>query len=165
MRSKANVPGSGMVLSGALLLACAQVALAAPPVLNHEGGLLKLHNVRIETASASQVAEAARQAPGAGQAGLRAFKDPQTGELRSQTPEEMMEAASAKSAPMSGAAKSTFLTPAGGIAAALDETYMSNAIVTKDAAGKVRMQCVTDTASASERILKGQAGKADRHDH
>jgi hypothetical protein len=165
MRSKANVPGSGMVLSGALLLAGAQVALAAPPAVNHEGGLLKLHNVRIETASPAQVAQAARMGPAAGQAGLRAYKDPDSGELRSQTPEEMMEAATAKSAPMSGAAKSMFLTPSGAIAATLDETYMSNATATKDASGKVQMQCVNDAAVAGERVLEGKAGKAHRHDH
>lgn len=166
MRSKAKVPGPGTVISGVLLLAGAQVALAAPPVLHHEGGLLKLHNVRIEAASPSQAAEAARKGPVAGQAGLRAFIDPQSGELRAQTPEEMMEAATVKAAPMSGAAKSVFLTPAGGIAAMLDETYMSNAIVTKDASGKAHMQCVTeDPKATSRRVLEGHAAKGHRHDH
>jgi len=78
----------------------------------------------------------------------------------------MMEAATVKAAPMSGAAKSVFLTPAGGIAAMLDETYMSNAIVTKDASGKAHMQCVTeDPKATSRRVLEGHAAKGHRHDH
>lgn len=166
MRSKANLPGSGMVVSGALLLAAAQVAVAAPPALPHDGGLLRLHNVRIETAGPSQAVAPARQGPAAGQAGLRAFIDPESGELRAQTPEEMMEAAAVKHAPMSSEAKSVFLTPSGGIAAALDESHLSHAIVTRDAAGKVSMQCVTgDTRSAGDRVRQGLAGKGHRHDH
>jgi hypothetical protein len=167
MRTKAIVPKSGLALSGVLqgllLLAGAQVALAAPPAVTHEGGLLKLKNVRIEAASPAQALEASRTNPVAGQAGLRAFIDPVTGQLREQGSEEMIDQAKAAPAPV--AAKSTFTTSFGAVGVMLDESYMSNAVVTKDASGKARLQCVTGAEAAQSQVLKGQAGKAHNHDH
>lgn len=145
MRAKFRPPRSGkalsVLLSGVALLAGAQVA-SADTLAHPAVGVLRLPNVRIEAASPNQIAEASRATANPAQAGFRAYKDPVTGELREQTPEEMMEGGNAKSASKS-AAKSSFTTPRGGVGMHLDESFMSNAVVTKDAAGKIDMQCVT----------------------
>jgi len=92
MRSKARTPRTGLPLSallnGLILLAGAPAAVAGDvPSAN---GLLQLPNVRIETATPKQQAQAARMGSSV-QSGMRAYVNPVTGELRDQTPEEMMD--------------------------------------------------------------------------
>jgi hypothetical protein len=161
------MPRSGMALStflGAVALLAGAQAASAETVAHPEAGVLRLPNVRIEVASPSQIAAASRAGTNPSQAGLRAYKDPETGELRDQTPEEMMEAGGTAKAGAARAAKSAFASPQGGIIIPLDDSFMSNSVVSKDAAGKIHMQCVTGD-DAAHAALDGKAGKAQRHDH
>lgn len=165
MRSKSRQPRSGMALSaflsGVALLGGAQVAFANSTAHPAEG-VLRLPNVRIEAASASQIAQASKANANPAQSAVRAYKDPVTGELRDQTPEEMMEGGITKAA-NSGAAKSGIASPFGGVIMLLDDSFMSNAVVVKDAAGNMHQHCVTGHGAA-EAVLNGKAGKAHRHD-
>jgi hypothetical protein len=158
MRTKFRLPRSRMALSallnGVALLAGAQVAFADTPA-HPASGVLTLSNVRVEAASANQIAEASRAGSKPAQSGFRAYKDPITGELRDQTPEEMMDAGTRSKSARTRAAKSGFASPRGGVGVRLDESFMSNAVVVKDAEGKNHMQCVTSEDN----------GKAHRHDH
>ena len=166
MRSKSRLPASGRafsaLLSGVALLAGAQVAFA-DTTANPSAGVLRLPNVRIVTPTDGQRAAMARLDASSGQSAVRAYKDPLTGELRDQTPEEMMEGGLSK-AVTKPAAKS-FTSPYGGTIMPLDDSYMSNSVVTKDATGRLRMQCVTGAETASDIVLKGKAVKEQRHDH
>jgi hypothetical protein len=164
MNARNRMPRSGMVLS-VCLLAGAQVALAG--VTAHpSSGMLQLQNVRIQSGTASQVATVSRATTYA--SGFRAYKDPVTGELRDQTPEEMMKDGMAdlsKSASASRAAKAAFPSPGGGLLIPLDDSFLSNAVVTKDAAGHAHMQCVTGHEAAADALAHAKAGKGVRHDH
>lgn len=170
MKTKARVPSPGIALSrilqGLAAVALAQGAIAAPPALPHEGGLLTLSNVRIESASTRQLADVARAAPAA-QAGVRGYKDKQSGRLREQTPEEMISEAAESAAAFapSFGAKSMFTPAGGGIAIELDDTFMTNAVASRDASGRLRMQCATGEAPTQDRLLKVGARKEHRHDH
>ena len=167
MRSKARTPRTGLPLSallnGLILLAAAPAAVAGD-ALPSANGLLQLPNVRIETATPQQQAQAARMGSSV-QSGMRAYKDPVSGELRDQTPEEMMEsgAASAKAATFSSP-KFSYTLATGATVMPLDESFMSNAIASKDAAGKVRFQCLDGRESVAQAIT-GKAAKEHRHDH
>jgi hypothetical protein len=156
--------GLSAFLSGVALLAGAQAA-TAQGTAHPEAGVLRLANVRIQAASPAQIAEASRTVANPAKAGVRAFKDPDSGELRDQTPEEMMldgmSQGNAKAATSRGA--KALAHPQGGISIPLDESFMANAVVSKDAAGKMHMQCVEgDDAAAA--VLERKAGKVHRHD-
>jgi len=167
MRSKARTPRTGLPLSallnGLILLAAAPAAVAGD-IAPSANGLLQFPNVRIETATPQQQAQAARMGSPA-QSGMRAYKDPVSGELRDQTPEEMMEsgAASAKAASFS-APRFSYTLASGATVMALDESFMSNAIASKDANGKVSFQCLDGRESVAQAIT-GKAAKEHRHDH
>jgi len=168
MRSKARTPRTGLPLSallnGLILLAAAPAAVAGD-ALPSANGLLQLPNVRIETATPQQQAQAGRMGSSV-QSGMRAYVNPVTGELRDQTPEEMMEAGAATNAKAASfsAPKFSYTLASGATVLPLDESFMSNAIATKDAAGKVRFQCLDGRESVSQ-ALTGKAAKEHRHDH
>jgi len=163
MATKARLPGRGMafpmlLLNGALLAGAS--AIAAEPATP---GLLQLPNARLETATPQQRAQMTR-IDAASQSGVRAYKDPVTGQLRDQTPEEMMEGGAplTKAAP-SRAAKSMTLRN-GIVGVELDESFMMNAIASRDANGKVRYQCVKGH-DITDAVLNGKSVKEHRHDH
>lgn len=162
MKTKVNVPRSGIVLSVVLQgLLFSGGAEAAQSV---EAGLLQLPNVKIQSATPQQVQAIARQGKAASQSGVRAFKDKDTGRDREQTPEEMVEDGAASAA--APAPSATIFSPVkGGVAALLDENYLSNAVVTKGASGKLDMECVTGTAAANKALAGGNSKKEHRHDH
>jgi len=165
MRSKARTPRTGLPLSallnGLILLAGAPAAVAGDvPSAN---GLLQLPNVRIETATPKQQAQAARMGSSV-QSGMRAYVNPVTGELRDQTPEEMMESGAASAKAASFSSPKSYTLASGATVMPLDESFMSNAIASKDAAGKVRFQCLDGRESVSQ-ALTGKAAKEHRHDH
>jgi len=159
MKAKFRLPQRGMalftLLQGAALLAGAPLAFAEATAHPAEG-VLKVPNVRIETASSSQVSDASKA--GAGQSTLRAYKDPVTGELRDPTPEELFAGGiSTKSAAVRS--KATVTTTSKGTLIQLDDTFLSNAVASKDAAGNTRMQCVTGEDAAVHAMHDGKAGK------
>ena len=164
MRSKARTPRTGLPLSallnGLILLAGAPAAVAGDvPSAN---GLLQLPNVRIETATPQQQAQAARMGSPT-QSGMRAYKDPVSGELRDQTPEEMMESGAASAKAASFSSPKSYTLASGATVMPLDESFMSNAIASKDANGKVSFQCLDGRESVAQAIT-GKAAKEHRHD-
>jgi hypothetical protein len=145
-----------MVMLGATV-AGAQAAVAGPPELRSEGGLLVLPNVRVEQSS--------QPVDGRGSArevGMKAYKDPDTGNLRKATQEELQ--IEAQAAPRANnAAGATVTTSANGRkSASLDESFMSYAVVRKGEDGKLDMVCVTGEGDA-QKALKAPAAKEDRH--
>jgi hypothetical protein len=159
MKPKFRLPlrGSALfaLLSGAALLAGAPLA-SAETTAHPAEGMLKVPNVRIETASSAQIAEASK--PATTQSTLRAYKDPITGELRDPTPEELFACGiSTKSAAVRP--KATVTTTSKGTLIQLDDTFLSNAVASKDAAGTTRMPCVTGDEAAVHALDDGKAGQ------
>ena len=56
-------------------------------------------------------------------------------------------------------------TSKGGVAVMLDETFMSSAVVTKDASGKLQMECVTGSGATANALVNGKTVKGHGHDH
>jgi hypothetical protein len=173
MSMKAKAPRSGaqlsLLLQGLILAAGAQFACAASAAEPAQTGLLKLPNVRIENASPAQVNAAAKASKGNAQAGVRAFKDKDSGNLRDQTPEEMVEdgitsaqqsMAKAAAAPAAAITSST----TGRAVVLVDESFMSNTVAVKDASGKLTMECVTGKDAATKSIAGAKSVKEHSHD-
>lgn len=164
MRSKLRLPGSGWALSAAV--GCAALAAGLPAQAGNAAhpaaGVLRMPNVRVEMATPSQVQQAARidaSAPG-----MRAFIDPETNELRDPRPEEMLAPPEAMSRSRAKAAVAkTFASPKGGRVMEVDESVMSYSLVSRDAAGRARMQCVTGEQAALAALAK--PAQEDRHGH
>jgi hypothetical protein len=148
-----------MALMGAAA-ACVQASLAAPPELRSEGGLLVLPNVRVEKSGQPVDGRAVSR-----EAGMKAYKDRETGQLRKATNEELLDEA-LSTPPANNAAGATVTVSAGGRKSAiLDESFMSYAVVRKGTDGKLDSVCVTGEAQA-DRALKGApVAKEDRHAH
>jgi hypothetical protein len=148
------------VLGG--LTSAAGVALAAPPQLASEGGLLVLPNVKVEK-SAVPVDTAADKRVGA--SGMKAYRDADTGQLRRPTADDLAaELAAAAAAPAPAAPSVRITTSANGRRSAqLDESFLSFMVVKRDANGKLDEQCVTGEQQALK-ALDGQA-KHKEHDH
>jgi hypothetical protein len=167
MRSRSRLPRSGMALcaifQGTVLLAGAQIAWADTNA-HPAAGALQLPNVRLETASPRQIAEANAPIVNPARPAVRAYKDPVSGQLRDQTPEEAMEGSMSKQAVSRSSAKAATKSPSGGNIMPLDETFMMNSVATKSADGTIDMQCLTGHDTPVEAMAKGKAGKAHRHD-
>ena len=164
MRSKSRRPAIGLA-QAALLSAAALMGAGtafAQADAHPAAGVLKVKNVRIEQATAAQIEQASRaETP----AGMRAYVDPVTGALREQTPEEAVESgAAAKSTQGFFARKSALAAPWGGIMIEGDESTMVHSIASKDASGRVRMQCVTGNDWTSA-LRPGAAKKEHGHAH
>ncbi|QJR09928.1 hypothetical protein DSM104443_00979 [Usitatibacter rugosus] len=143
-------------LLGAVLLACAPLAHA---------DTLQLPNVRIVTPSDAQRTAMSRWDSQAPAPAFRAYKDPVSGVLVDQSPEEALKASGTQSkAAARSAPPITFTSPKGGVIMSLDDSAMSNSVVTRDASGRPVMQCVTGTEAALD-VLTRKTVKEDRHDH
>ena len=163
MRSKSRRPAFG--LAQAALLSAAAL-MGAGTALAQSGaqpanGIMQFKNARMEAAAPQHIEQLSRSL---GTSGMRAYVDPATGELREQTPEEAA-AGATKSATAFRSFKSTVTTsPLGGLIAEVDDdTFMVNAVVTRDASGKLKMQCVAGPESLKA-ALRG-AGKEHGHAH
>ena len=160
MRVKICLPlrgkAAGVILGAAALMTAGGALAEMSPQL--KAALQKLGNVRVETAATP----AAVSQPTPGSAGLRAFKDPVTGELVEPEAGEIVSDRS-KSAPAHGAPIVAYRPMLGGIRVELDESFMVNAVVSKGADGKLEMQCV-GAEHAAAMMRDGKAGKAHRHD-
>ena len=82
-----------------------------------------------------------------GQAGLRAFADPETGELRQPTRQELADAAARMPAPRSKHADIEIVEhPSGMKSAVLDERFMATSVAKIGPDGKLITECVTSEA-------------------
>jgi hypothetical protein len=169
MRLKVNTPRSGVtisrVLQGLIFMASAQCAFAAPASPPSDEGVLKLPNVKIQTATPQQIAAINAPLKQTAKPGFRAYKDPVTGNLIEQPDDDANEPQAAaplsKSGPASGA--KAVSTSKSGKAIMLDDSFMSNAIVTKDASGKLDLDCVTGDHAKS--LPNSKTAKAHKHDN
>jgi hypothetical protein len=147
-------------LLGTSALVAAVPALAADNAVA-PSGLMKFANVRVENGTPQQIAAEAA-ATRAAQSGMRAFIDSTTGELREPTAEEAADSGSrAKAATARGIA--TMMTSArGSMVIQLDDSFMMNSIVKRDASGKLQAYCVDGHDHVVD-ILRAPAKEA-RHD-
>ena len=158
MRSKFRRPLCGTahtVLLSFALLGAAGIA-SAQGTAHPAKGALKTKNVTLvhapEQAAALRVSGT----------GMRAYVD-ETGALREQTPEEAAQAGLKSTQATAKSTKSIELaSPFGGFIADLDETFMLNNVVTRDASGRLRTICVP--ASGIAAALRG-SGKEHGHAH
>lgn len=156
-----NIAGHPLAIAGAMLAIAAgtQAALAAPPELTSQGGLLVLPNVRVEMATQPVDAKVGSSR----ELGMRAYKDRETGALRKQTPEEMIQEAAAEPRTNNAAGARVTVSSTGRKSAVLDESFMSYAVVRKADDGSIDMQCVTGESQA-QAALKGKVvAKEHRH--
>jgi hypothetical protein len=151
-----------LALMQGVLIAGAQIAFAAPPQLPSEGGLLVLPNVKVENAAKPIDGP---QGKTAATSGMKAYRDAETGKLRRPTADDLL--AEAAAAPARVAAPSARITTSanGRRSAQLDESFMSYAVVNRDASGKLDMQCVTGEEQAQKALAGAVARKEQSHAH
>ncbi len=152
-----------LALMQGVLVAGAQAAFAAAPQLPSEDGLLILPNVRVERSA--QPVDTARPVS-TSNAGMRAFRDPETGKLRKPTAEDLLADAQVTPALNNNAAAARFTARGNARATALlDESFMSYAVVGRGADGALDMQCVVGEERARKALATGTNGKERRHAH
>jgi hypothetical protein len=156
-RCSALAGAARLVMLGATVVG-AQAALAGPPELRSEGGLLVLPNVRVE--------QSAQPVEGRGtgrEAGMKAYKDQETGKLRKATQEELqIEAQTAPRSNNPAGAKVT-VAPNGRKSGLLDDSFMSYSVVRKGEHGKLETMCVTGETEAHKALQGAPVAKEDRH--
>ena len=121
-------------------------ALAQPPELVHKDGLLLLPNVRVEAATVP-VTTTGRGTRA--DAGVRAYRDEQTGRLRNASPEELIIEAAESPRANDPAGATVIIMPDGRVRALLDESFLSNAVVHRLPDGRLVMQCLPGDSQAS----------------
>ena len=130
------------------LAACLAVGSPAhaddKPAPEVRAGVLVLPNVRMEAATPQQMKLVAGRASDQG----RAYKDKDTGQLRSPTPEELIQA-SAEPEPESAPVEVRTLAD-GTRVAALGEEAMLHSVVRRAADGRLQEDCVTGSTAAAK---------------
>jgi len=114
------------------------------PAPEARAGVLVLPNVRIQAATPGQMKLLTGRAFDQG----RAYKDEETGQLRSPTPEELIQA-SAEPEPESRPVEVRTLAD-GTRVAALGEEAMLHSVVRRTADGKLQEECVTGSTAAAK---------------
>ena len=163
--TKAVVRRTAGLLAIPALLACGSVLATDTAAPASQPGLLVFPNVKIQAASPEQVR--ASDKASAASAGIRAFKDKDTGRLRPATPEELEAiAAETPAAAQQPDTQGTFVQlSSGAIMMDLGESAMSYSVVRKGADGRVDMQCVTGAEAASKAMSAKLAPKEHNHAH
>jgi hypothetical protein len=142
--------------AAALVLAVASsTALAAEPASN---GAMTFPNVQVVNKPQAATAMADSQA------GMRAFKDGVTGQMRKPTAEELNTAASET---RSSSAPREFVTRNGVAGVALDESFLQYAVVSRRSDGTFAEACVPGAANAEALINDpswAELSKGDAHD-
>lgn len=159
-----NFAGSPLALAGAALLTLVsgvQTAHAAAPELTSVGGLLVLPNVRVETSARPLAATPASSRD----AGMKAYKDHETGALRKQNPEEAIEENTTPVGANDAAGASVTIGANGRKSAVLDESFMSYSVARKGRDGRLDVQCVTGEAQATVALKGRPVAKEQRHAH
>jgi hypothetical protein len=139
-------------------------ALAEPPTAaaSNDTGLMTFPNVRVVDAPLA----AAEQKPAAASPGVKAYRDPVSGEFREATAGEAQQLATAAARTRTGIATAksgatAANTQAGGqityypdnsVGIELDDEFMVFQVAHKDAAGKLTRQCVTGEDSKAHAL-------------
>jgi hypothetical protein len=119
--------------------------LAQAPELAQKEGLLVLPNVRVE-AAAVPAAETGRGT--LADAGMRAYRDEETGRLRHASSEDLIiEAAQTPRSNNPAGARVMFM-PDGRRSALLDESFLSNSVVHRLPDGRLVTQCLPGDSQA-----------------
>jgi hypothetical protein len=169
MRLKVNMPRSGIatssILQGLIFVAGVQCAYASPEAQLTDEGILKLPNVKIQTATPQQISAINAPVKATAKPGFRAYKDPVTGNLVEQPDDNLNEPQAAaplsKSGFASGAKAAS--TSKSGKTILLDDSFMSNAVVTKNASGKLDLDCVV--GDHAKLLPNSKTVKAHKHDN
>jgi len=130
-------------LLGTSALVAAVPALAADNAVS-PSGLMQFRNVQVQSATPAQVAAEAATLR-SNQPGMRAFLDPVTGELRDPTTEEaaaMNHFSRAKAASNRASTAVALASARNSTIFELDDSFMANAVVKRDASGKLHGYCV-----------------------
>ena len=143
------------------LLACGAVLAGDTLMRSGQPGLLSLPNVTIQNATPEQARAAARQDGTAG-AGLRAFKDRDTGRLRPATPEEL-EAVAAEAPAVAEQPVAVYRHSSGALMAEVGESAMTYSVARKSGDGRLDMQCVTGPEAARKSLGAKVAPKEADH--
>lgn len=157
---RAPVAGTARFVLLAAAVAAVQAAGAAPPQLRSENGLLMLPNVRVENAAAPVEGQGTRSS-----AGVRAYKDRETGQLRKATPEEQQAEAEAPVVANNPAGARISVMANGRKSAALDESFMSYSVARRSADGTLDTQCVTGETAAQHALHAHPRANAKEHGH
>lgn len=134
----------------AIATALASVSATAADVAGSQVTAWNFPNVVISQAEVPAVESSA-----AASAGMRAFKDKETGRLRNPTAQEMSEMANdaAAAAPAAAPEAVSVRTLRNGMTAAtLDESFMSYSVATKSSTGHVHTDCAADAHEAAATI-------------
>lgn len=136
-------------------LAAAFAAQAADQTSKPDGLMTFPHTYVVAQPPTAQ-SGAAKQAPAP--QGVKAFKDPVTGELTGPTADQAAAldaaAAAAATAPAKlkqkalKSAPATFALPQGGVGMQLDDSQMTYSVAHKDASGKIVEQCLPNKSAA-----------------
>lgn len=145
------------------LAAAAAVALATSAAhsqdLKQKDGLMTFPNVRLETAAVPVATGSGTRAD----AGLRAYRDEHTGQLRHPSLEEIViEAAEAPRANDPAGAVVTRL-PNGSLRAALDDSFLSNFVVQRLDDGSLAMRCVVGDSKSTAWLRQATSTTGDVH--
>lgn len=157
---RAPVAGAARFVLLGWAVVAAHAATAAPPQLPSEGGLLMLPNVRVENATRPVEGQGTRAS-----AGVRAYKDRETGQLRKATPEEQQAEAEAPAPANDPAGARVSVMANGRKSAALDETFMSYSVVRRNADGSLDTRCVTGETAAQHAMHARTPATAKEHGH
>ena len=143
--------------AAALVLAVASsTALAAEPASN---GAMTFPNVTVVNKP-----QAATTAAADSQAGMRAFKDGVTGQMRKPTAEELNTAAAE---PRARSVAREFVTRHGIAGVALDESFLQYAVASRRSDGTFAEACVPGAANAEALVNDpswAELSKGDAHD-
>ena len=121
----------------------------------HADGMMQFPNVTV--VSTDKPANLAATAPAAA-SGMRAFKDKDTGQLRSPTVEEMTEATAAQPAQRSARAPLASRTLSTGMRAVLlDSSFNAYAVARKSADGGLEMECAEGESKALAAVTAAPA--------
>lgn len=160
--TKATVRRTAALFALPALLACGAVLANDTTVAASQTGLLSLPNVTIQSASPEQLR--AKGTAAATSAGLRAFKDKDTGRIRPATPEEL-EAIAAETPAVAEPPVTFYRNSSGAMVVELGESAMSYSVVRKDADGRVDLQCVTGPEAAAKAMSAKATAKEHNHAH
>jgi hypothetical protein len=180
-----NITRAAITASVAGVLAMTSLASAADKkaeaprataAVTDPASLMKFDHVRVINATPTQIAAASQ--PQKSTAGMKAFADPATGQLRAPTPEDLATLAAAEqsaqakvaapAAAKRSAAPSQSLSAAptlGRAAVALDDSYMSYAVAVVGKDGKVTQSCLENQPNDKAALAAAAEAAAEVNRH
>lgn len=153
--TRRRTPAFALLLGAACTTATA-VAFAHEPVA--QPAAKRTAAVRIVNATPEQAEALARES--AGTQGLRAYRDPETGEFREPTSADGVATTNRKAAVRRETIAPT-VHASGRISAIVGERFMSNAVVHRDASGRLVQECVQGPAAAERAVNTTKGGQSN----